>query len=111
MPSPRRSANAASAVASWAACSAGRPDSSRRSVSRWAATSSSTAQGLYGSGVPAARAVGPAGLVPLVLTWSGPGWLLLSGAFAAAGLALAAVARPAARTTTVSYELSTGGSR
>lgn len=43
-------------------------------------------QGLYSSGIPLARALGPLALTGLVLTWDGPGWLVLGGAFAGAAL-------------------------
>ncbi|MGC9667487.1 MFS transporter [Planosporangium sp. 12N6] len=44
-------------------------------------------QGVYASGIPLARAVGPAALTGLVMVWTGPGWLLLGLVFLAAGLA------------------------
>ncbi|MEU2167776.1 MFS transporter [Micromonospora chersina] len=44
-------------------------------------------QGVYSSGVPLARAVGPAALTTLVMVWSGPGWLVLGLLFLATGLA------------------------
>ncbi|MET7816919.1 MFS transporter [Micromonospora zamorensis] len=43
-------------------------------------------QGVYSSGVPLARAVGPAALTALVMVWSGPGWLVLGLVFLATGL-------------------------
>jgi hypothetical protein len=48
-------------------------------------------QGLWTSGVPLARAAGPALLVALLLGWDGPGWLLLGGIFAVAGATLHAL--------------------
>jgi MFS family permease len=48
-------------------------------------------QGLWSSGQPLARAVGPVVLTALVLGWSGPGWLVLGVVFAAAGLLLGPV--------------------
>ncbi|GAA4417700.1 MFS transporter [Actinokineospora soli] len=56
-------------------------------------------QGVYGSGLAVARCVGPTTLVFLLLTWSGPGWLVLGGIFLAAALGLAAVARGSAAPT------------
>jgi MFS family permease len=50
-------------------------------------------QGLWTSGVPLARAAGPALLVALLLGWDGPGWLVLGGTFALAGVALHALVR------------------
>lgn len=51
-------------------------------------------QGFYSTGVPAARALGPTALV--ALAWTGPGLVVLAGAFAVAGGMLARVAgRPA----------------
>jgi hypothetical protein len=47
-------------------------------------------QGLYSSSVPAARALGPTVLVGVVLTWAGPGWLVLAALLALAGPALGA---------------------
>jgi hypothetical protein len=44
-------------------------------------------QGVYQSGIPLARAVGPAALTALVMVWSGPGWLVLGLVFLATGLA------------------------
>lgn len=44
-------------------------------------------QGVYQSGIPLARAVGPATLTTLVMVWSGPGWLVLGLVFLATGLA------------------------
>ncbi|MCO1657491.1 MFS transporter [Pseudonocardia sp. S2-4] len=54
-------------------------------------------QGLWSSGQPLARAVGPVVLTALLLSWSGPGWLVLGGVFAGVGLLLAAVVTRAAR--------------
>lgn len=54
-------------------------------------------QGVYASGIPLARAVGPAALTGLVMLWSGPGWLLLGLGFLAAGLAATLVVGWAAR--------------
>ncbi len=50
-------------------------------------------QGLFSSGIPVARAIGPAVLVPLVVSWSGPGWLVLGLLFPTAALAVGRVAR------------------
>lgn len=36
-------------------------------------------QGMYNSGIPVARAVGPLALTALILDWTGPGWLVLGG--------------------------------
>jgi hypothetical protein len=49
-------------------------------------------QGVYGSALAVARCVGPTTLVFLLLTWSGPGWLVLGGVFLVAALALAGLA-------------------
>jgi MFS family permease len=48
-------------------------------------------QGLYSSGQPLARAVGPVVLTTLLLSWPGPGWLVLGAVFAATGLLLGPV--------------------
>ncbi|UYM03811.1 MFS transporter [Solicola gregarius] len=48
-------------------------------------------QGLYGCGVPVARALGPLALAALVLGWSGPGWLVLGAVFVVVSLALSPV--------------------
>ncbi len=48
-------------------------------------------QGLWSSGQPLARAVGPVVLTALLLGWSGPGWLVLGAVFAGVGLLLALV--------------------
>lgn len=48
-------------------------------------------QGLYSSGQPLARAVGPVVLTTLLLGWTGPGWLVLGAAFAVTGLLLGPV--------------------
>lgn len=50
-------------------------------------------QGLYSSGTPLARAIGPVALTWLVLTWHGPGWLVLGGVFAVAALGIGAIVR------------------
>ena len=42
---------------------------------------------MYQSGIPLARAVGPATLTALVMVWSGPGWVVLGLVFLATGLA------------------------
>ena len=55
-------------------------------------------QGLTLLGLDAAGAVGPALLTALVLGLGGPGWIVLAGGFAAAGLAGPAVTRWAERT-------------
>ncbi|MEO7942206.1 MAG: hypothetical protein ABIR34_02265, partial [Marmoricola sp.] len=56
-------------------------------------------QGLYSSAIPLARALGPLALTGLVLTWDGPGWLVLGGVFAGAALLVGPVVgrTPAAR--------------
>ena len=54
-------------------------------------------QGLYTSGIPLARILGPAGLTGLILGYGGPGWLILGALIAAAGLATVPVTRWAAR--------------
>ena len=50
-------------------------------------------QGLWTSGIPLARAAGPALLVALLIGWDGPGWLVLGGIFALAGATLHALVR------------------
>ncbi|UPK77112.1 MFS transporter [Nocardioidaceae bacterium SCSIO 66511] len=57
-------------------------------------------QGLYSVGVPVARAIGPVVLTSVVLDWSGPGWLVLGGAFVAASFALTPVVAWGRRTRT-----------
>ncbi|MEV5752704.1 MFS transporter [Actinoallomurus sp. NPDC052308] len=57
-------------------------------------------QGFYGMAPQFARMVGPLVLTTLLLGWGGPGWLVLGGAFLAAGLAMGPVTRYAARTRT-----------
>ncbi len=60
-------------------------------------------QGLYASGLPLARAVGPVLLTTLLLDWSGPGWLVLGALFAVTGALMTPVlawggrSRPAER--------------
>jgi hypothetical protein len=49
-------------------------------------------QGLFASGLPLARSIGPAFLTLLVLAWSGPGWWVLAALFAIAGVAIGPVA-------------------
>jgi MFS family permease len=49
-------------------------------------------QGLYSSGLPLARSIGPLALSALILTWSGPGWIVLAIVFAGFGIALRPVA-------------------
>ncbi len=49
-------------------------------------------QGLFASGLPLARSIGPVLLTGLILTWSGPGWWVLAALFAAAGSAVGVVA-------------------
>jgi MFS family permease len=61
-------------------------------------------QGLYASGQPLARAVGPVALTALLLDWSGPGWLVLGAVFAAAGLALGPVTAWGGRARAISDE-------
>lgn len=48
-------------------------------------------QGLFSSGIPLARALGPLGLTTLVLTWSGPGWFVLGTVFAVAAVLMGPV--------------------
>lgn len=48
-------------------------------------------QGLYSTGVPVARALGPLALTGLLLGWSGPGWLVLGGIFVATSLVMTPV--------------------
>lgn len=55
-------------------------------------------QGFFGSGLSAARAVGPLLLTALTITWGWPGWLLLGGVFLASALAMAPAVRWAERT-------------
>lgn len=55
-------------------------------------------QGVYGTGIPVARAVGPMALSFLVVDWRGPGWLVLAGILLAAALAVPPVTRWAVRT-------------
>ena len=54
-------------------------------------------QGLFSSGIPLARALGPLALTSLVLTWSGPGWLVLGAVFLTAALLMGPVVAWAAR--------------
>jgi MFS family permease len=55
-------------------------------------------QGVYGTGIPVARAVGPLLLSFLVVDWRGPGWLVLAGVLLAAALAVPAATGHAIRT-------------
>ncbi len=55
-------------------------------------------QGMYNSGVPLARILGPAALTGLILGYGAAGWLVLGAGIAAAGLATVPVTRWAART-------------
>ncbi|MFH8728835.1 MFS transporter [Streptomyces termitum] len=55
-------------------------------------------QGFYGTGVPVARTLGPLLVTTLLLDGGPAGWLLLGGAFLAAGAATGPAARWAART-------------
>jgi len=48
-------------------------------------------QGLFASGQPLARAMGPVLLTALLLEWSGPGWLVLGTLFAVTGALMAPV--------------------
>ena len=57
-------------------------------------------QGLYSSGIPLARALGPLTLTSLVLSWSGPGWLVLGAVFALAALSMGPVVAWGERTRT-----------
>ncbi len=54
-------------------------------------------QALFSSGVPLARAVGPLALTSLVLSWSGPGWLVLGLVFAGSALLMGVVVAWAGR--------------
>lgn len=49
-------------------------------------------QGLFASGLPLARSLGPVLMTALVLGWSGPGWLVVALVLAGAGAALGPVA-------------------
>lgn len=51
-------------------------------------------QAVFASGIPLARALGPALLAPLLLTWRGPGWLVLGVVFAVVPLLLTVVVTP-----------------
>ncbi|HEV7654186.1 MAG TPA: MFS transporter [Mycobacteriales bacterium] len=55
-------------------------------------------QGVYGTGIPVARAVGPLLLSFLVVDWRGPGWLVVAALLLAAALAVPPTAGWAART-------------
>jgi len=55
-------------------------------------------QGVFAAAPPLARAAGPLALTALVLTWSGPGWLVLGLLLAAAGQVMGWVALPPGRT-------------
>lgn len=59
-------------------------------------------QGLFSSGIPLARAIGPIALTGLVLTWTGPGWLILGLLFAGTALFMGPVVAWGTRTHTVS---------
>ncbi len=66
-------------------------------------------QGLFSSGIPLARALGPLALTGLVLSWSGPGWLVLGTVYAAAALLMGPVVAWAERARAVDlarYQLS-----
>lgn len=54
-------------------------------------------QGVYSSGIPLARTIGPAALTALVMVWSGPGWLVLGLVFLLTGLAATLVVNWAGR--------------
>ncbi|MGW4946530.1 MFS transporter [Actinoplanes sp. NPDC004185] len=54
-------------------------------------------QGMYNSGIPLARILGPAALTGLILGYGAAGWLVLGALIAAAGLATVPVTRWAAR--------------
>lgn len=54
-------------------------------------------QGFFGSGLAAARAIGPLLLTALLITWGTPGWLVLGAVFLAAGAAMAPAVRWAER--------------
>jgi len=45
-------------------------------------------QGFFGTGVSAARMLGPLLLTALIVTWGVPGWLFLGALFLVAGLAM-----------------------
>ena len=49
-------------------------------------------QGVFGAGIPVARAVGPLLLTVVVVDWAGPGWLVLAGVLLAAAVAVPPVA-------------------
>ncbi|MGH3328742.1 MAG: MFS transporter [Streptomycetales bacterium] len=55
-------------------------------------------QGVFGIGLGGMRALAPGILTPLCIVWGGPGWMVVGGLFAVAGLATPAVAAWAART-------------
>jgi MFS family permease len=50
-------------------------------------------QGLFGTGIPVARMLGPLLLTTLTIGWGVPGWLLLGAAFLASGIATGPVVR------------------
>lgn len=64
-------------------------------------------QGFFGSGLAAARAVGPLLLTTLTITWGWPGWLLLGVLFLLAGLAMTPAVRWAERARPVPVVTST----
>jgi MFS family permease len=54
-------------------------------------------QGLFSTGFAASSMLAPAVLTGLCVTWGWPGWLVVAGVFAAAGLASGPVVQVAAR--------------
>lgn len=50
-------------------------------------------QGLFGTGIPVARMLGPLLLTTLTIGWGVPGWLLLGAAFLVSGIATGPVVR------------------
>lgn len=50
-------------------------------------------QGLFGTGIPVARMLGPLLLTTLTIGWGTPGWLLLGAAFGLSGVATAPAVR------------------
>jgi MFS family permease len=54
-------------------------------------------QGVFGAGIPVARAVGPLLLTVAVVDWDGPGWLVLASVLLVAAALIPSAARQAAR--------------
>ena len=65
-------------------------------------------QGLFSSGIPLARALGPLALTSLVLTWSGPGWVILGLLFAGTAVLMGPVVVWASRVHTTPIQPSSG---